>query len=148
MHISLVPFRLMSYTENGLSERLVYCIDQAARSSCRNSKIELFESLDQYIEEYSGFSHLVLANFRFIFLYYILYCSLAFVAFGVHHLVKFVSKRAILLRSLARDYWAQLASGPRKLVVVLSSPLFSKWMKTKEFINGLNASNLTLKSRN
>lgn len=110
----------MSYTENGLSERLVYCIDQAARSSCRNSKIELYETLDQYIELSSGFSDLCLQNFQYIFLYYLLYCSLVFVAFGVHHLVKFTRKRVIFLPSSLSDYRIRMASGRQKLTSCMS----------------------------
>ena len=79
-------------TENGLISRTYDCADQSAQSNCRASKLSLLESLDAYIEEYSGFSDLVLDNFRFIFLYYFLACSLAFVAFDAHHLVKFVKK--------------------------------------------------------
>ena len=63
--------------------RMYHC-DQAARSSFRRSKIELFGNLEDYIEAYSEFSDLVLDNFRFIFLYYFLLCSLAFAVFCVH----------------------------------------------------------------
>lgn len=55
----------------------------------------MFESLEDYIETFSSFSDLEIENFYFIFLYYGLICSLVFVAFSVHHLVKFARKMAI-----------------------------------------------------
>ena len=52
----------------------------------------MFDSLDQYTDEFYGFSDLVIENFRWIFIYYFLLCSLVFVAFTSHHLVKLVQK--------------------------------------------------------
>lgn len=65
------------------------CFNKASRAPCRGSKNSLFECLEAYIDEHSSTSDLVLDNFRFIFLYYFLACSLVFVAFAVHLLVKF-----------------------------------------------------------
>ena len=90
---------MLRHSENGLISRTYYCADKLSRTNCRASKVTLFETLEQFIDETTGFSDLVLDNFRFIFLYYFLLCSLFFVAFCVHHLVKFVKKNAILIRS-------------------------------------------------
>lgn len=134
--------RLMRHSENGVIARTYECVDGAARDSCRKSGVSVFESLDEYIDvyiqQYSGFADLGYDNFESIFLYYFLLCSLIFVAFSVHHLVKFARKNAILLRSLASDYWTQLTSGLRKLAVVLFSVLSSKWMKIKELVNEMH----------
>ena len=59
----------------------------------------MFDSEPEYTKELSGFSNLVLENFSRLFLYYFLLCSLVFGAFAGHHLIKFVRKRAILIRS-------------------------------------------------
>ena len=91
---------MLRHSENGLISRTYYCADKLSRANCRASKVTMFETLEQFIDEATGFSDLVLDNFRFIFLYYyFLFCSLVFVAFGVHHLVKYVKKNAILIRS-------------------------------------------------
>ena len=79
------------------------CIDKNGRESCRAAKIGLFENLTKFIEEYSGFSNLVLENFSRLFLYYFLICSLVFVAFCLHHLVK-VAKKSTLILELASQF--------------------------------------------
>ena len=85
----LLSDRIMRNAERGLMARLYDCIDTAASESCRTSKVTVFGTLEAYIDEHSHFANLVLDNFRFIFLYYFLACSLVFVAFAVHLLVKF-----------------------------------------------------------
>lgn len=89
----------MRQTENGLWSRVFDCIDQTGREACRKSEISLFETLKDYMDEYSsstsGTSNLALDNFRFIFLYDFLFGSLLFAAFCVYHLVKLVRKRLI-----------------------------------------------------
>ena len=65
------------------------CTEQSAKDNCRKLEIGLFEYEKDYIEENSVFSDLVLDNFWRIFLYHWLICSLVFVAFCVHHLIKF-----------------------------------------------------------
>ena len=62
-------------------------MDKVARQACRSSKVSLFETLDEYVQEYSGFSDLALDNFRSIFLYYLLFCSLVFAIFCAFRLV-------------------------------------------------------------
>ena len=89
----------MLHVENGLIDRGYECTENLARANCRESKVTIFESLEQYVKESSGFSDLVFQNFKYIFQYYFLLCSLVFVAFYVHHLVKYVRKNAILIRS-------------------------------------------------
>ena len=91
--------RMLRHSENGLISRTYNCADKLSRANCRASKVTMFETLEQFIDETTGFSDLVLDNFRFIFLYYFLFCSLVFVAFCVHHLFKFVKKNAFLIRS-------------------------------------------------
>ena len=100
----LFEHRTQQLVENGLISKTHDCVDNLARTSCRASKVSQLESLEAYIEEYSGFSDLPLDNFRFIFLYYFLFCSLVFVAFGVHHLVKLVKKNATQIRSQLEVY--------------------------------------------
>ena len=104
----------MRHAEHGMLNKMYDCTDNAARASCRGSKnsLSLFESIEAYMDDYefSGFSDLVLDNFRFIFLYYFLFCSLVFVSFCVHHLVKYVKKRTVAVRPHRR-----LAAGLREL---------------------------------
>ena len=106
-HLFIGPFslnRILRNTENGLIWRTYDCADKLIRANCRASKVTMFETLEQFIDETTGFSDLVLDNFRFIFLYYFLFCSLVFVAFGVHHLVKLVKKNATQIRSQLEVY--------------------------------------------
>ena len=90
--------RAMLHAEHGMLNKMYDCTDNASRASCRGSKISLFESIEAYVDEYLAFSDLVLGNFLFIFLHYFLFCSLVFVSFCVHHLVKFVKKRTVAVR--------------------------------------------------
>lgn len=71
------------------------CTEQAGRKACRSSNVTLFEDLDQYSANYvgAGFSDLVLANFRFVFLYYGLFGALILVVAFLPHLVQCVRKR-------------------------------------------------------
>ena len=77
----------LSYTEVGLVNRMYGCIKNAASESFRNDEVNLFQKLEDYTDQYSGFSNLILNNFRFIFIFYFLFCSLPFLAFCLHHLV-------------------------------------------------------------
>ena len=92
--------RILRYLEMGMWSRLSQCTDESSRTSCRLSEISVFESLDEYIEEYSGFSDLELENFRFLFLYYALACLLTFTTFITHHLVKFIRKMHFFVQSV------------------------------------------------
>ena len=106
----------MRYTEQGFFKNQNDCINRAARSSCRRSNVLLIESLDAYLDEAEGFSGLVFANFRQIFLFYSFFCLLLCVAFAVHHLAKLVKKLAIAGQSLLVDCCFVLASGLKKSV--------------------------------
>lgn len=113
-----IPFssnRALRQTEAGLFVRMTDCIEKSGRATCRASKIAIFRNLEDYLEEFSDTSDLVLDNFRFIFLYYFIVCSLVFVAFAGYHLVKFAKKMGILIRSALRNYFARLVSGLLKL---------------------------------
>lgn len=94
--------RITHYTENGLYSKGFDCVDQVARESCRRAKVKMIETVEEFIDEQSGFSDLVLENFRFIFTYYFVLCSLVFIAFLIHHLIKFVNKSIPDVRSLMR----------------------------------------------
>ena len=79
------------------------CIDRVARNSLRSSKIALFENLEQYVQENSGgFSDLEFQNFRLIFLYYFLVCSLVFVVACVVHLVNFTKIKTKIIVAFRR----------------------------------------------
>lgn len=125
-------------SEAGIISRSYDCIDTAARASCRSSKISLFESLESYTEFSSGFTDLVVENFKYILLNYFLVCSLVFVAFGLHHLIKIakssptflwllsssysLTKRwARRLSSASKRYWSGFVSGCRIFARYLSS---------------------------
>lgn len=95
--------------------KLDECTCNTGRAAREKSKIPLFETIDQYMEEYLGFSNLVFDNFESIFHYYALFCTLVFVAFCVHYLAKFTWKRTILLRYSLRDRFAGFASGFRQV---------------------------------
>lgn len=96
----LVLFRITLYSEGGLFVKFYNGLDEEKERASRAEKVVLIGNVEQYIAEYSGFSDLDLANFRFIFLYYALFCSLVFAAFCAHHLVKFIRKfwNSILLQ--------------------------------------------------
>ena len=85
--------------------RMYKCVDETAKASCRTSKIDLFGNLEQFINEYSGFSDLVFENFQSIFIYYGLFGALLFVAFCVHlfYSAKLVSA---LIKALGRWHLA------------------------------------------
>lgn len=103
--------RTMRHLEAGLFKRLYEgCIEQVGRDSFRASKMRLFESLEAYVNEYSGFSDLVLDNFWPIFRYYFFICSLVFVTFCAHHLTKLIEKRTIFVRLLLRFYMMRILS--------------------------------------
>lgn len=95
------------------------CLDLSARTSCRRSKIALYENADEYarayLNEHSGFSNLLLANFRSIFLFYFGFCLLVFVAFGVPRLVQLTKK--IIQRKIEGP------SNPRKPKKLISGKL-------------------------
>ena len=79
--------RIMRQNEVGLTKMMYSCIDKAARASCRSSKIALYETVDEYTKEHEGFSDLIVANFRFLFLNFFIFCFLVLVAFWAHRLV-------------------------------------------------------------
>lgn len=92
--------------EHGVFTMLYNCIDNEAKESCHNSKLSVFETLAVYIQEFTGFSNLVLDNFASIFHYYFLFCSLVFVAFCMHHLVKFIKTTYIVV--FVKYRWLQV----------------------------------------
>lgn len=127
--------RVRRQTESGLWSRMFDCTERAGRASCRASKVSIFESLDEYVSTYSSSSDLSMNNFHLIFLYYFLFCSLIFVAFCLHHLVKFIKRRAIIIRSTISHYLAEIrltsryyltgiADGARRLARCLSNSIF------------------------
>ena len=83
----------MRHTENGMMSEMFACIDKQATASIRKDKVQVFETVEAFVDEFSGFSYLVLDNFRFIFLYYFLFGSLSLLAFFVHHLVNKLAKK-------------------------------------------------------
>ena len=85
-------------TEHGLMRKMENCMAQSAESSCRASRITVIGDVDQYTEEYTAASDLVLENFRYIFLYHFLICSLLLLAFGLHHLARLAKSRVRLFR--------------------------------------------------
>ena len=71
--------------------KMYKCAHHNSRAACRTEGVSLFQNLDEYIKENSGqFSDLVLNNFWSIFFSYFVACFIAFSAFCVHNLVKFV----------------------------------------------------------
>lgn len=91
---------ILRNTENGIMSQLFVCVRQASQDTCRASRVSIFESIESFVEEFSEFSDLVLENFRYIFLYHFLICSLVFVTFGVHCMVKFARRNVNLIRRL------------------------------------------------
>ena len=66
----------------------------------------MYETLDEYVEaESAGASDLVIENFRYIFLYYFLVCSLVSGAFLVHHMARFAKRKAKKLISLVVEHF-------------------------------------------
>ena len=104
---------LTRHIENGLMKKLDECKANAGMDSTRKHGISVFESLEEFIEDSSGFSNLGMPNFRYIFLFYFLICSLIFVAFCVHHLANFIKKRAIFLPLPLRRCFTRLAPDRR-----------------------------------
>ena len=90
--------RVLNHFENGMVGSMYDCFEKEAMATVRRSNVSYFESLEEYIEEYSGFSDLDLENFRYIFLYYFLFGSLIFIVFLMHRLVKGSSNRFFLLQ--------------------------------------------------
>ena len=75
-----------------------YCMANAATEQTRASKIKVIENVEQYNEEFLvAASVLVVANFKSIFQYYFIFCSLIFAAFVIHYLVKFAKNRIIVV---------------------------------------------------
>lgn len=101
------------HSENGLWNRMFDCTDSAAKAACRALKITVFETKEQYINDFSGSPDLVLNNFYFIFLYYFLFCSLIFAAFILHHLAKFISGRTFVRLTL-RHYFTEISARLRE----------------------------------
>lgn len=89
--------RIMRNIEHGIFAMYYNCLDGVGKKSCHTSKISIFGTLEEFIEENSSFSNLGIANFRSIMLYYFLFCSLVFVTFCMHHLVKLIKWMRILI---------------------------------------------------
>ena len=89
----------MLHNENGLTSNIYRCYANTAQDACRASKVNVFRDSNKFMEEHSAFLNFVLENFRSIFLDFSVVCTLMLIAFGVHHLVKFVKRRSILVRS-------------------------------------------------
>lgn len=79
--------------------RMVDCIEKEAKESFRRNEIRLFSNLDEYLDEYSRFSDLVLDNFRFVFLYYFLFALLVISIAFVHHGLVLFAKTMIRRRN-------------------------------------------------
>ena len=133
--ISFDP-RIIRHNECGLFERMFDCLDQAAKASCRSSKLEVLESLDAYAEECTRFSNLGFYNFRFIFRYGLIICLLVFTAFCAHHLTEPAKQLAFLIGTRLKDYSIRfgcgLKSAGRKLADYLSNLRILKIFKKYE----------------
>lgn len=93
-------YRIRKYTENGMIIKMYKCAHHNSRAACRTEGVSLFQNLDEYIKENSGqFSDLVLNNFWSIFFSYFVACFIAFSAFCVHNLVKFVKNVIEIVKS-------------------------------------------------
>lgn len=101
---------MLRNSEAGLLSKVYTCARELSQTNCRISKVTIFESVPEYIEQYSGFSDLILENFHSIFVYFFLVCSLIFVAFCMHHLVKCVEKRRVLIRLWLRSMFHRIQS--------------------------------------
>ena len=88
--ISFLFDRVKRDTEHGVFTRTNQCVDEVARSALRQAKVTVIEDVDEYVKEFSGFSDLVLDNFRSIFRHYAALCSFIFSTFSVHWLVNLV----------------------------------------------------------
>lgn len=96
----------MRHTENGVFTRLQDCFERVGKTSLRSSsKMSVFESVEDYENEYSNFSDLVLDNFRIIFLYYFLFCSLLLATFYVHQLLQLARIVACVTAVFKFHWW-------------------------------------------
>lgn len=92
-------FRITNYNEAGFFVRLFRRIESEKERLSRAKQVALFETVEQFIEEFAGFSDLVLPNFRSIFFIYFLFGAFVLATFFVHRLVKFTKERIRFRRS-------------------------------------------------
>ena len=93
---------------------------------------------------------MALDNFRFIFLFFFLICSLVFVLFVMHHLVKFTKKRASLFLLYLQVTMVKCTGQMLKamtdairLIINGSLGLFSPFIKVfRNAHNGVTTTNL------
>ena len=79
-------------------------------AAARSSNASYFESLEEYIEKYSGFSDLDLENFRYIFQYRFIFNLVALALFLVPFLVKLAKKLWISITlQMLRGWMPRLA---------------------------------------
>lgn len=74
------------YVQHGILVRMRNCFGQHTFSAAQKT-IRLFRSINDYIDEKTEFSDLVLTNFQSIFLTYFLACSAVFVCWLIDLLV-------------------------------------------------------------
>ena len=102
--------RILLHFEGGHVLSMYDCFEKSSMAAARSSNASYFESLEEYIEKYSGFSDLDLENFRYIFLYYFLFNLLVFAVFLVPFLVKLSKKLSISITlQIPRGWMPRLA---------------------------------------
>lgn len=79
------------YLESGLFDNVKQC-QQGNSEITAGYNLKVFKGISEFVGSKSGFSNLVLGNFRTIFVGYFAICSLIFLAFCLHHLVVFLQK--------------------------------------------------------
>lgn len=88
------------FQENGLTANMYECASSCAAEPSWMPMVKVFRTLNDYVSQHSGFANLTLDNFRTIFLLHFSICFLVFIAFSMHHLVKFVKSRVLFFQWL------------------------------------------------
>lgn len=63
------------------------------------------EKFKDFIDKFTGFSDLVLDNFRSIFQLYAFFCSIAFVAFCVHRSFGLIKQHFVYNKFLVKNFY-------------------------------------------
>lgn len=86
----------MIYSEHGQFEKMYRGLESNRDKAHWISQMVIYSEAKKFVEDNStSFSNLGFANFRFIFLYFFLVCSLLFVAFSMHRLIEFVKRQQL-----------------------------------------------------
>lgn len=88
-----VPLIDHLYIEHGLSNQVYRCMD-SNREIATRSEIKLLDNVENFIDEYIGFSELVVGNFSTIFYFYFFIC-LAITLIFVTKILLSILKRKI-----------------------------------------------------